>query len=274
MAIALSSVINTNIVTAFMEEEIRKSLVFAPLVRVHMDDIAPGSSYKVPGVGDVTIRDYVGTAITTDDMSDIGTSIAIDKQKYFSFRSQDIDEAQAAIDYLTPYTERAVYSLSNALDVTIAEGLVSSAAKQVTSAGTVDASTVLTILKNVKYTMDVNNISQQNRFVVVPATVTAALVEKLGTGALNQSGEQALQAGFVTDIFGMKVYMSNNLKTAGTGFVTAVGGVVTASDLIYSINKFEVLRDPTTFSNINRGLLVYGYGVNNYSSIVNCKVAV
>jgi len=274
MAIDLSGVINTNIVTTFMEEELRKSLVFSPLVRVHMDDVAPGSSYKVPGVTSVTVRDYGTSGITTEAMSDVSVGIAIDKSKYFSFRSEDVDKAQTAIEYVAPFTDRAVYELSNAVDVTIANALVSSAAAQIATTSAIDASTVLAWFGKAKVAMDRANIAQTGRWIVVSPGVIGALVEKLGAGALQQSGEQALQLGYQTTIFGMNIFMSNNLKTAGSGIVTAVGGVMNASDLIYSVQKFESVRDPQYFADINRGLLVFGYGVNNFSSIVNGVIPV
>lgn len=277
MAFALSNFVPTNVVTGLMVEELRNNLVFSDLVRVSTPEgIGRGASYKVPGVGAITVRDYAGSAITIDEMADVGATITIDQEKYFAFYADYVDSAEAAYDVLPAYINKATYGLSNALDGFVAESLVGTSAVQVTAptSGTIDSSNVLDFLADIQYKMDVANIPAEGRWVVVPPSVNKALV-KANVAVTSTTDEAVRATGRVAQLFGLNIYVSNNLKagTAGNaGKVYVVGGTADAADLVMTMSQFESVISPTRFATVNRGLLVFGAGVNQWSGIVNSLV--
>lgn len=275
MAFALSNFVPTNVVTGLLVEDLRKNLVFSDLIRVSTPEgIGRGASYKVPGVGAITVRDYAGSAITIDEMADVGATITIDQEKYFAFYADYVDSAEAAYDVLPAFINKATYGLSNALDAYIGSALVSSgSAVQVTapSSGTIDSSNVLDFLADIQYKMDVANIPAEGRWVVVPPSVNKALV-KANVAVTSTTDEAVRATGKVAQLFGLGIYVSNNLKDAGGGKVTVVGGTADAADLVMTMSQFESVVSPTRFATVNRGLLVFGAGVNQWGGIINSDV--
>lgn len=274
MAFALSNFVPSNVVTGLMVEELRNNLVFSDLIRVSTPEgLGKGASYKVPGVGAITIRDYAGTDITVEAQADIGATITIDQEKYFAFYADYVDSAEAAYDVLPAYINKATYGLSNALDAFLGSALVSSAAVQVTAptSGTIDSSNVLDFLADIQYKMDVANIPTAGRWVVVPPSVNKALV-KANVAVTSTTDEAVRATGRVAELFGLGIYVSNNLKSAGGGKVTVVGGTNEAADLVMTLSQFESVVAPNRFATINRGLLVFGAGVNQWGGIINSDV--
>lgn len=274
MAFALSNFVPTSVVTGLIVEDLRNNLVFSDLVRVSTPEgIGRGASYKVPGVGAITVRDYAGSAITIDEMADVGATITIDQEKYFAFYADYVDSAEAAYDVLPLYINKATYGLSNALDAYVGAALVASGAIQVTApaSGTVDSSNVLDFLADIQYNMDTNNVPAEGRWVVVPPSINKALV-KANVSVTSTTDEVVRATGKVGQLFGLNIFVSNNLKSAGGGKVTVVGGTADAADLVMTMSQFESVVSPTRFATVNRGLLVFGAGVNQWDGIVNSDV--
>ena len=112
MAFALSNFVPTNVVTGLMIENLRKNLVFGNLVTTSTPaSLGMGSSYKIPGVGAITVRDYAGSAITVEEMADIGATITIDQAKYFAFNADYVDNAEAAYEFFLPISNRRLMVL-------------------------------------------------------------------------------------------------------------------------------------------------------------------
>jgi hypothetical protein len=229
-----------------------------------------GSSYKIPGVGAITVRDYAGSAITVEEMADIGATITIDQAKYFAFNADYVDSAEAAYNVLPAYIDQASYGLANAVDAYVASTLVSSGSAQQITGGTLDVTTVLDWFADVQKKFDTQNVPAQGRWVAVPASVTSLLLKANLTK--NMAGAD-ISNGSIANVFGIDVYMSNNLKQGATSASCwAVGGVQNAADLILTLRDVESVVSPTRFATVERGLVVYGAGVRNWGAIINSDI--
>lgn len=66
-----------------------------------------GDTVKINQIGDITVKDYTqGTPIDYEDVSGEATELHIDQQKYWAFKVEDIDAAQANIALMDRAMER------------------------------------------------------------------------------------------------------------------------------------------------------------------------
>ena len=97
------------------------------------------------------------------------------------------------------------------------------------------------------------------------------------------SGESPLRNGLVSEvtIAGMKLYKSTALNRSGTDIITVsgtsnayfcMGGHMSAGATASHIAKTEVVRDPDSFSDVVRGLHVYGSKVLRAEAITRTAV--
>ena len=97
------------------------------------------------------------------------------------------------------------------------------------------------------------------------------------------SGESPMRNGLVSDvtISGMKLYKSTALNRSGTDIITVsgtsnaffcMGGHMSSCATASHIAKTEVVRDPDSFSDVIRGLHVYGSKVLRAEAITRTAV--
>ena len=97
-------------------------------------------------------------------------------------------------------------------------------------------------------------------------------------------GGSGLQNGLLlNNLHGFRVYQSNNLPAVGTGpgtsgsanqnanFGVIVAGHDSAVATAEQINKVESYRDPDSFSDIVRGMHLYGRKILRPEALVNAK---
>lgn len=120
--------------------------------------------------------------------------------------------------------------------------------------------------------LDENNIPETGRWVVIPAWV-AALIKRsdLKDASLAGDGTSILRNGRLGMIDRFTLYMSNRLPV-GTGGLAAgetatYFGTTAALTFASQFTKMETLRSERSFSNLLRGLQVYGFQVVNSKAI-------
>lgn len=146
----------------------------------------------------------------------------------------------------------------------------------VTGGGTAGKTDPLEALNRMKRVMDQGDVPAEGRWMVVDPIFVEKLMDS-GSKLINndfaggQDAGDALRNGRMAGTLrGFRMYVSNNLPTVGTGpgTVLATGsetnfGVVVAGHdssvaTAQKINKTETYRDPDSFSDIVRGLHMYG----------------
>ena len=277
MGYHITEFIPTNVVTAMMVDELRESLVFEGLVRTSTPaNIGVGSSYKIPGVGAITVGDYTGADITVQDLSATDVSLSVDQAKYFAFYLDKVDSEQAAKDVLPVYVDKASYELANTLDTYVASTLATNAGLTNTGMGTavsavaIDETTVLDWAGEIKEALDTANVPQEGRYLVVPPYVAAAIA-KTNIEKSSTTLESARMKGWVNEYLGMNIFMSNNLPLNSTK-TTCVAGVQTAADLVLSVNDLMFMDAEKRFASLSKGLSVYGAAVSQSSAIAKAIV--
>ena len=100
-----------------------KALVYGNLVnRDYEGDIRQqGDTVKINQIADITVRDYKkGTDITIDDVDGTPTTLTISQDKYFAFKVEDVDAAQANVNLVDAAMARASYAMRDVVDQYIA----------------------------------------------------------------------------------------------------------------------------------------------------------
>ena len=128
----------------------------------------------------------------------------------------------------------------------------------------------LTVIARMSRLLDQQNVDSNGRWLVVDPVFMELLKDedsRLFNADFGGSGLQNGQVG--TQIHGFTVYTSNNLPSLGTGpattgtnsstnFGVIVAGHSSAVATAEQINKTETYRDPDSFSDIVRGMHLYG----------------
>jgi hypothetical protein len=149
-----------------------------------------------------------------------------------------------------------------------------------------DSVSPLQILNRAARLLDQQNVPKEGRWVVIDPVFEEMLKDE-DSRLMNRDwgNHQDLRNGRVsnTEIYGFRVYLSNNLPYVGTGPGTAgtanqntdYGVIVFGNDAAVAtaqrINKTETQRSPFGFVDVVRGLQLYGRKILRPESIITAK---
>jgi len=245
---------------------LHKSHVFANVAnREYEGEIrAFGDTVKISSIGAVSVSDYTqGSSISYEDLADASTKLLIDQQKYFAFKVEDIDSAQANTNHMDEAMREASYSLADASDSYLA-GLYTDAGITVTE-GAFDKDDVYDELTEVKEKLFEKNVPADMPLwlVVEPSVYKHMLRAEIATSTDNIS---TLGQGAVMHTLGFDVYVSNNLTENHS-----VAGTYRSIAFAEQILDTEALRLEDYFADAVRGLYVYGGKVIRNDELVDCN---
>lgn len=229
----------------------------------------------------ITVNDYTrGLAVTSTNLTDQELVLTIDQAKSFSFKLDDLEKRFSHVNFQAIASDNAAYKLRDAMDSNIMAAI--SAGAGVTSgmgttsvpidvgfgSGEVDPLNQMSLAAK---ELDVANAPEEGRwFVAAPEwyNVLSNTASKLLTVDFN-AGQGSIRNGLVASglLRGFSMYKSNNLPTndltaaspAGTATQPeALFGHISAVSAASAMNKVETIRDTSTFSDIVRGLMVWG----------------
>lgn len=247
--------------SARINENLKKQLVYGNCVNTDYEGeiTDQGQTVKINAIGEITIGDYnksTGMGIP-EELTDSSVSLVIDQAKFFNFRVDDIDRAQANADIMDAAMRDAAHGLANAADQYIASLYV-----EVDPANTIgddtnpvvlDKTNVFDYLVDLSILLDEANVPDLDRFVVVPAWVYGLLLKD------DRFAYQpdVLRTGYVGEISGMAVYKSNNVPVVN-GKYKIMAGYRGAIAFAGQINKVEAFRPEQFFADAVKGLYLFG----------------
>lgn len=223
-----------------------------------------GDTVKVSQIGDITVSNYEsGTDISFQDLDDSQKTLLIDQQKYFAFKVDDVDAAQANQNLIPEASRKSAVALSGVSDTFLLNKYADAGLSQNTDASpaTVTSTNVDDEVLAVGEKMNENNVPvNAPRFMVIPPWFHTKLVQ---AGLTTKTVNDALFAnGFIDQVLGFKMYMSNNVSigTPATGANTRIICGVEGETFAFAeqIVKVEALRPEKAFEDAVKGLHVYG----------------
>ena len=141
----------------------------------------------------------------------------------------------------------------------------------------------LTLIARMARLLDQQNVDTNGRWLVLDPVFIEVLKDEDSRLFNADFGGTGLQNGLIlNNVHGFKVYMSNNLPSAGTGssntgtnstsnFGVIVAGHESAVATAEQINKTETYRDPDSFADIVRGMHLYGRKILRPEAIVAAR---
>ena len=244
-----------------------------------------GDTVNIVKEPSITVSDYArGQSVNTQSLADDKLQLTVDQGSYFAFKVDDIEERQSHVNWEALATSSGAYSLKRNYDYNVLKNIYDNAATSAANTGTdgspIDgdaaADTLADIISAAKTVLDGNDVPEENRWFVAPPAFYKQL-RKAGAKIMDQSvmadgGASSMRNGMVTDrpLFGFRLYSTNAIavssgaassKTFGSAgsneyaFLYGHQGAVATAN---HIAKTELIRDPDSFSDIVRGLHVFG----------------
>ena len=233
----------------------------------------------------ITVNDYArGQTVNTETLADDQIQLTVDQGSYFAFKVDDIEERQSHVNFEALATSSGAYALKKNYDFNVLKAIYTGASTSAANTGTdgspIDGDaavdTLTDIMSAAKTVLDGNDVPEENRWFVAPPAFYQQL-RKAGAKVVDQSvmadgSASAMRNGMITDrpLFGFKMYTTNSIavssgsaanKTFGSAgsneyaFLYGHQGAVATAN---HIAKTELIRDPDSFSDIVRGLHVFG----------------
>lgn len=246
---------------AQLETEFLASQIVIPTVSTKFQgDATRGNTVKITGAVTPTVVDYkaAGRNITAEDLEDDGQDLLIDQEKAFSFLVDDIDVVQAA-GSMGDYTTVAGQALAeDAESHLLGKMLDQSFSLNVTGESPVtidDADKARAAVLSIRTELNKKKIPSGNRFMVVNPVFASFLIDGLSDVSI-AGGNDELRNGFIGRLYGFDILESPLLGDSEKP--TAVGYHSAGVAYVGQVNSLEALRHQTKFSDIVRGLTVYG----------------
>ncbi len=244
-----------------------------------------GDTVNIVKEPSITVSDYArGQTVNTQTLADDKLQLTVDQGSYFAFKVDDIEERQSHVNWEALATSSGAYSLKKNYDYNVLKYIYDNASTSAANTGT-DASpidgdaatdTLADVISAAKTVLDGNDVPEENRWFVAPPAFFKQL-RKAGAKIMDQSvmndgSASSMRNGLVTDrpLFGFRLYSTNAIAvssgsaashtfgSAGSNEYAFLYGHQSAVATANHIAKTELIRDPDSFSDIVRGLHVFG----------------
>jgi hypothetical protein len=240
-----------------------------------------GDKVIIRTVPDVTIRDYVkGQELVYEQPESDNVELLIDQGHYWAIAVDDVDKAQSDVDWMNKFSDDAGEQMKIKVDTTVLAGIKTAAVatNKGATAGRKSAafnlgttgspvsltkSNILDYIAAVGTVLDENNVPETGRFMVLPPLFTWMIkTSDLKDASLSGDGSSILRNGRIGMIDRFEIFSSNLVPTySSDSAYYLLAGTKDATTFAAQVTKTEKLRAQTTFGELVRGLMVYGYKV-------------
>ena len=226
----------------------------------------------------ITVSAYSrGAVVDTQDIVDDQIQLVVDQANAFSFKVDDIEERHSHVNFESIATSSGAYALKNEYDKNVIAAMVAgvsssspdhllgadtgSGQDQDVGFGSSEVDPVDTISKHNRL-LNAADVPEENRWFLAGPEFVEQLGQANSKLMSDTTGNAApLRNGKVLSgkIMNMDVYMTNNFAASSTSnFFKVLGGHMSSTATANHIAKIEVIRHPESFSDVVRGLHVFG----------------
>jgi hypothetical protein len=236
----------------------------------------------------ITVSAYSrGAVVDTQDIVDDQIQLVVDQANSFAFKVDDIEERHSHVNFEAIATSSGAYSLKNAYDQNVIAAMVAGVSSSSPdhllgadsgsgqdqdvgfASGEIDP--VDTISKHNRL-LNAADVPEENRWFLAGPEFVEQLGQANSKLMSDTTGDaKPLRNGKVIDgkIMNMDVYMTNNFAASSTSnFFKVLGGHMSSTATANHIAKIEVIRHPESFSDVVRGLHVFGRKVLRDNALV------
>ena len=232
----------------------------------------------------ISVSSYTrGGQINIQNLADDQLQLVVDQANAFAFKVDDIEERQAHVNWEALATSSGAYALKDSYDENVIAAMVSGAGTTVGSDGSgtdtgfgTSETDPTDILANAAKRLHAADVPTDNRWFLGTPEFYEQLGQasaKLMDASVTGDGTSPLRNGSVLNglVNGFKLYMTNNFAASSTSnYYKVLYGHMSSTATANAIAKTEVVRDPDSFSDIVRGLHVFGRKVLR-SEALQCR---
>ena len=222
-----------------------------------------GDKVKIITPAQVAISTLGTSAITYDELEPTSQELVIDQQKFFAFKINDIAAVQANSSIMEAHLENARRAIEQVQDAYLLSQHVNVAAGNTVGSDSapvsLDKSTIYKYF--VELAMKLKNSDAvsggQPPWVVINPLVESYLHHSSEVIGAHNVADQTLREGAIGRIAGMDVLVTTNLTDTDDKYYI-LAGTNEAITFASQLAKIETLRDKDSFSDLVRGLYLYG----------------
>ena len=260
-----------------------------------------GDSVRIIKEPVISVSDYTrGSDTTQTKLTDQELTLVVDSAKAFKFIVDDIESKMSHVNFKEVATSSAAYALRDSFDSAVLasmfSGVSSSGPDHIIGADAASASQnlgqhqggsnsidllgsdgtgtdPLDVMSFMAKLLDEQSVPEEGRWFVAPPSFYNELAQS-GSKLLSvdfNAGQGSIRNGLVSSgkLRGFDMYKSNNVAAASTATGKILAGHISSTATAQTIISTEVLRDPTSFGDIVRGLHVYGAKVLRPEALVS-----
>ena len=257
---------------------------------------AYGDSVKIIKEPVISVYDYTrGSDTTQTKLTDQELTLVVDSAKAFKFIVDDIETKMSHVNFKEVASSSAAYALKDSFDAAVianmfsglsatgpdhvlgADSATALAAGVYDGAGSVDLGTSgetdpLDLMARMARLLDEQNVPEEGRWFVAGPDFYEQLSQS-GSKLLSvdyNAGQGSIRNGLVSSgkLRGFSMYKSNNIAATSNATGKCLAGHISSTATAQTIISTEVLRDPSSFGDIVRGLHVYGSKVLRDEALV------
>ena len=253
-----------------------------------------GDSVRIIKEPTISVYQYErGADVAKTALTDQEVTLIVDIANAFKFIVDDIETNMSHVNFRDVATSSAAYALRDAFDAGVlasmfagvsstapdhiigADAAVGTAGVNETTASIdlIDVADPLDVMARMARLLDDQNIPEEGRWFVASPAFYEALSQsssKLLSVDYN-AGQGSIRNGLVSSgkLRGFNMYKTNNIAAPTTATGKCMAGHMSSTATAQTITSTEVIRDPSSFGDIVRGLHVYGAKVLRPEALVS-----
>jgi len=241
-----------------------KTVVMGNLVNRDFEgDIqSAGDVVHVRTFGNVTINDYTrDMTIAFQALTDPMVDLTIDQQKYFAFKVDDMDKAQADVNIMEGYAARAAIAIRDVVDSRLIGHYADVDAGNVIGTDlapiTLTSSNIYSYITQLGEILDEDNIPSEGRNLVITPKFKTMLLQSTEFTRATSLGDNVIQNGYIGNVAGFAVHVTTN-NPAVSGVVNLMAFTPDYISFASQVSKVETVRPYNMFADAVKGLYLYG----------------
>lgn len=222
-----------------------------------------GDKVKIITPADVSVSTLTSDNVTYSSLTPTSQELEINQKKFFAFKIDDVAKVQSNTDIMEAHLTNAKKAIEEVQD-TYLLGMHTAVSQENTVGSeetpiTLDKSTIYE--QFVKLALALKNsdavTSGAKPWVVINPTIESYLLQSPEFINAYKVADETLREGAIGRIAGMDVLVSTNLVDVDSKYYV-LAGTNDAITFASQLAKIESLRDKDSFSDLVRGLYLYG----------------
>jgi len=241
-----------------------------------------GDTVHIQQISEVTIGTYdTDENIVYKDLAGDSQTLVIDQKKYWALKVDDIDKVQANVTLSDKFIKQAKLQIINTKDAYLhALGIAGvSEQNQLGTIAITDANIYSTFTKMFRLLARANAIDSdgkgadgKNPFLILPPEIVEIVKNSPKAIQATNLGDQTIRKGTIMQFAGFDIKQSTVVEdNSGFDILAGTSEGITFAD---QITKTESLRDKDSFSDLVRGLYVYGAKVVQPKCLTSAKFTI